>query len=199
MSNTRWLRPRPKRIKIRRPFACLPCSQRAQPSPSGRGQGEGSEVTFTSAVTGAGVRSSKTHQRSCRAFERRSVIDLAKCDAARGDPWLRAQLRLRKKPRPTPHPALSRWERVGGVDVSAGLSWAWTCHECASQMGFGCPHTSFGFLVSAYALPSPGGRGLAARTSAHNTRGFLDTPRTYESAECSHARTRNLCRSLRLS
>src|SRR6266446_5564431 len=73
--------------------------------------------------------------------ERRRVIELAKCDAARGDPWLRAELRLRKKLRPTPHPsppsphpALSRWERVGGADVSAGQSWVWTCHDCTSQM-----------------------------------------------------------------
>src|SRR6266446_6093366 len=29
---------------------------------------------------------------------------------------------------------LSRWERVGGVDVSAGQSCVWTCYECTSQM-----------------------------------------------------------------
>src|SRR6266446_2819324 len=142
MSNTRRLRPRPKRVKSGETFAC-------QPSPTGRGQGEGSDVTFTSAVTGAGVRSSKTHQRSRRASnERRRVIELAKCDAAREDPWLRAQLRLRKKLRPTPHPALSRWERVGGVEVSAGQSWVWTCHECASQMKGSSARTPCSIVLS---------------------------------------------------
>src|SRR5258708_4941816 len=64
----------------------LPRAWRGQPSPTGRGQGEGSDVTFTSAVIGAGARSSKTQ--CFRTNEPTRAWILAKCNACIPDPIL---------------------------------------------------------------------------------------------------------------
>ncbi len=55
-----------------------PSTRRGQPSPTGRGQGEGSDVTFTLAVIGTGA-SNLSQRFRTNAVTR--VLSLVKCDA----------------------------------------------------------------------------------------------------------------------
>jgi hypothetical protein len=59
-----------------------------EPSPSGRGQGEGLDVTFTSAVLGTGASNSRRSLAVLRTNEVTSVLILAKCDACTPDATL---------------------------------------------------------------------------------------------------------------
>src|SRR5258708_37117497 len=151
MSNTRWLRPRPKRVKSGETFAC-------QPSPTGRGQGEGSDVTFTSAVTGAGVRSSKTHQRSrprIRTNEASLTWQVRRCTRGSLAPSpITAEEEATSDPSPCPLPVGEGWRRGRQLRSIVGLD---VPRMCESDEGFGCPHTSFDSLK--LAPMSPEGEG----------------------------------------
>ena len=78
---------------------------RGQPSPSGRGQGEGSDVTVT--LAGIGVAATNPEFRLPPSNPRTNPVELG----GRGA-FASAPIAAREELRSTPHPALSRRERV---------------------------------------------------------------------------------------
>jgi hypothetical protein len=85
----------------------MPLAQRGQPSPTGRGQGEGSDVDSSLAVIG--LEAEIADAQRCR---RPSASIPSPWNREGWDSRLRSQWQLRKMLRSTPHPALSRRERV---------------------------------------------------------------------------------------
>src|SRR6266446_3631329 len=153
MSNTRWLQPRPKRVKSGETFAC-------QPSPTGRGQGEGSDITFTSAVTGAGVRrlkDSPTLPPRIRTNEGVLLTgEVRRCTRGPLAPSpITAEEKATSDPSPCPLPVGEGWRRgrqrrsIVGLDVP---------RMCESDGGSGARTPCSGFLSGAM----PGGRGRSS-------------------------------------